>query len=437
MKLLYFHQHFSTPQGAAGIRSYAMARRLVEKGHQVTMVCGSYSGGHTGLEQPFVKGVRRGMVDGINVIEFQLTYSNEDGFVKRTALFLRFALKSIGVALSEQYDLLFATSTPLTAAIPGIIARWLRGKPFVFEVRDLWPELPREMGVITNPLVLSAMGGLEWTAYKSAHRLIGLSPGIVDGIARRGIPRERIAMIPNGCDLSLFQAVPVDRYSPAQKNEMKVSGQPLIDHKQAWRPDGVGKNDLMAVFAGTHGMANGLDAVLSAAAVLKQQQREDIKIVLIGQGKLKLELMARAKSEGLNNIVFHEPVSKDQLAGLMVSTDIGLQVLANVPAFYYGTSPNKFFDYIACGLPVLNNYPGWLADMIKERHCGIVVPPENPDAFAAALIFLADNREKLSPMGKASRDLAVQLFDREKLADQFVQWITTDINIGKNTSFNL
>ena len=436
MKLLYFHQHFSTPKGSAGIRSYAMAKRLVEKGHQVTMVCGSYSGGHTGLDQPFVKGVRRGMVDGIDVIEFQLTYSNQDGFIKRTALFLRFALKSIGVALTEKYDLLFATTTPLTAAIPGIFARWLRRKPFVFEVRDLWPELPREMGVITNPVVLWAMGVLEWTAYKSAHRLVGLSPGIVDGIARLGIPRDRIAMIPNGCDLSLFGALSAVRCPLSVKEKSNAdtnNGQRTADNEIKWRPKGVKENDLMAVFAGTHGMANGLYAVLDAALVLKERNRDDIKIVLIGQGKLKSGLISRAQAEQLNNVVFHDPVSKDRLAGLMAATDLGLQVLANVPAFYYGTSPNKFFDYIASGLPVLNNYPGWLAEMINEHHCGVAVSPENPEVFADALIALADHREMLAPMGKAGRALAERLFDREKLADQFVGWVTEGCFI-KNTS---
>ncbi len=406
MKILYFHQHFSTPKGSAGIRSYAMAKHLVEQGHQVTMVCGSYSGGHTGLDQPFTGGVRQGAVDGIDVIEFQLNYSNTDGFIKRTVLFLRFAMKSIGVALFEKYDLLFATTTPLTAALPGVFARWLRRKPFVFEVRDLWPELPKEMGVITNPFILRAMGILEWIAYKSAHRLVGLSPGIVDGIARLGVPMNQIAMIPNGCDLSLFNS------------------EGVVGCEKPWRPEGVHSNDLMAVFAGTHGIANGLDAVLDAAKVLKKKNRADIKIVLIGQGKLKAELVCRAEREQLNNIIFHQPVSKNKLAGLMASADVGLQVLANVPAFYFGTSPNKFFDYIASGLPVLNNYPGWLAEMIDEHQCGISVPPENPEAFADTLISLADHRERLSPMGKASITLAEELFDRMKLAKQFNSWVT-------------
>lgn len=401
MKVIYFHQHFSTPKGSAGIRSYEMARRLLARGHQVTMVCGSYGGGETGLSQPFVGGRRRGTVDGIDIIEFDLAYSNADGFVKRGLTFVKFAVRSIGLAFTEQYDVLFATTTPLTAGIPGIFARWLRGKPFVFEVRDLWPVLPRAMGVIRNPLVLWAMGALEWASYRSAHRLVGLSPGIVEGIAHRGVPRDRIASVPNGCDLGIFAG-----------------------DVQPWRPAKVCVTDLMAVFAGTHGMANGLDAVLNVAVELKHRGRDDIKLVLIGQGKLKAGLQERAAREGLGNVVFHDPVNKAKLAGLMAATDLGLQILANVPAFYYGTSPNKFFDYIASGLPVLNNYPGWLAEMITEHSCGFAVSPDNPVAFADALEQAAADRDALKAMGQRGRALAENQFDRIKLADRWVDWVT-------------
>ena len=397
MKVLYFHQHFVTPHGAGAIRSYAMARKLIERGHQVTMVCGSFTGGNTGLSGPYDKGMRRDWVDGIDVVELDLAYSNHDGLVKRSLTFLNFALRSVMLALREPYDLVFATTTPLTAGIPGIVARWLRGKPFVFEVRDLWPELPRAMGVIRNPVVLWAMGVLEWSSYRSAHALVGLSPGIVEGIMHRGVPGNRIALVPNGCDLDLF-----------------------AQDTKPWRPQGIAPTDLLAVFAGTHGMANGLDAVLDAAAELKCRGRSDIKLLLIGNGKLKPALQERAAREGLDNVVFHDPVNKSRLSGLMAATDLGLQVLANVPAFYFGTSPNKFFDYIAAGLPVLNNYPGWLAGMIQDNACGFAVPPDNPAAFADALEQAAADRTHLKAMGQRGRALAEREFDRDLLASRWV-----------------
>lgn len=400
MKVLYFHQHFSTPQGSTGIRSYEMARRLVARGHEVIMVCGSYGGGDTGLHGACQGGRREGLVDGIRVIEFDLAYSNADGFLRRAWTFLRFALQSVRLALTEQYDLVFATTTPLTAGIPGIFARWLRGKPFVFEVRDLWPELPRAMGVIRNPLVLAAMSLLEWASYRSAHYLVGLSPGIVEGIERLGVTPDRIAMIPNGCDLGIFDGAAAP-----------------------WRPQGVAPSDLLAVFAGTHGTANGLDAVLDAAAELRRRGRTDIKLLLIGQGQRKPELQARARALELDNVVFHAPVDKERLAGLMAATDLGMQVLTNVPAFYYGTSPNKFFDYIAAGVPVLNNYPGWLAGLIQTHRCGFAVAPDDPQAFADALEQAASDRAALRAMGVRARALAQAEFDRVILSNRWADWI--------------
>tara|TARA_R110000850_G_scaffold185910_8_gene311825 strand:+ start:373 stop:1593 length:1221 start_codon:yes stop_codon:yes gene_type:complete len=401
MHVLYFHQHFSTPEGSAGTRSYEMAQALLRNGHSVTMVCGSYAQGNTGLTSPFSKDRRRGQIDGIDIIEFKLNYGNDMGFSQRAKVFAKFAMGSIGIALREPADVVFATTTPLTAGIPGILARWLGRKPFVFEVRDLWPELPKAMAVITNPVVLWLMSVLEWASYRSANRLIGLSPGIVEGIAARGVDKSRIAMVPNGCDLDLF-----------------------ANQADAWRPEGASDDQLLAIFTGTHGNANGLNAVLNAAKVLRDRGRNDIRIALVGQGREKPELQKRARAENLHNVLFLDPVPKVQLAGLMAGADIGLQVLRNVPAFYYGTSPNKFFDYISAGLPVLNNYPGWLAEMISDKDCGIAVPPDDQHAFADALIDAADNREALKTKAANALNLAQTKFSRKDLSDKWVEWVT-------------
>jgi glycosyltransferase involved in cell wall biosynthesis len=382
------------------LRSYMMSRRLVERGHQVTIVCGSYRAAATGLRGPFVDGRRRGNVDGLDVVEIDLPYSNKDSHLRRARVFIRFALQSLRLALIEDYDVLFATTTPLTAGIPGILARWLRRKPFVFEVRDLWPELPRAMKVITNPIALAVLSALEWLSYRSADRLVGLAPGIVDGIARRGVARDRIIMIPNLCDLDVFKI-----------------------EKPGWRPDEVRASDLMAVFAGTHGVANGLDAVLDAACVLKRRHIDAVKVVLVGDGALKSNLMRRAREQELDNVVFCDSVGKERLAGLLAGADIGLQILANVPAFYYGTSPNKFFDYLAAGLPVLTNYPGWIADLVRENDIGFAIPPDTPGAFADAFERAAGDRSGLIDMGKRAQLLAERRFDSRKLADRFVDWL--------------
>lgn len=402
MKVLYFHQHFSTPQGSAGIRSYQMARRLIARGHSVTMVCGSYDQGATGLTNPFISGERRGIVDGIEVVELELSYSNKLGLIARTRQFLRYALLSVRLAWLEPADVVFATSTPLTAVIPGIAAR-LRGRPFIFEVRDLWPELPRAMGAIKNPVVIGLLRILEWLGYRSADRLIGLAPGIVDGIRTGGGKNKPIAMIPNGCDTDLFDAGA--HWETKNSAPLNVA------------------NPLLALFAGTHGTANGLDAVLDAAYVLKKRNERRIRFLLIGDGKQKLSLQSRAATEEIDIVEFRMPVNKVELARIMSTADIGLQILANVPAFYYGTSPNKFFDYISAGLPVLTNYPGWIADLVSENSCGLAVPPGDPIAFADALQSLVDRSEELLAMGRRGAALAREEFNRVVLADKWVDFV--------------
>ena len=398
MKVIYFHQHFTTPDKAGGTRSYEMAQRLLARGHEVTMLAGGRDDLH--LPPTKHKNVYRGYVDGIDVIQIALPYSNSDGIAKRAVTFLKFAWKGIQLAMREDYDLLIATSTPLTAGIPGIIAKWFRKKPFVFEVRDLWPELPKALGM-KNPFLLGGMSILEKLSYQAADGCIGLSPGICEGIRKRSKKGKPITMIPNGCDLDLFH--------PGERKDLRL--------------DGINADDFVAVFTGAHGIANGLDSILDAAAVLKQKGRTDIKLVFIGNGKVKPHLLKRAQEEQLDNCKFYNPIPKKELKDVVACADVGLMILANVPAFYYGTSPNKFFDYISSGLPVVNNYPGWLADMIQEHCCGVVAKPSNPNSLAEALIELADSKEKRKEYGKNARHLAETQFGRIDLANQFVDFL--------------
>lgn len=398
MKILYFHQHFSTPEGYTGTRSYEMARKLISRGHQVTMVCGSYQLASSGLREES-SGVRRGTVDGIDVIEFPLPYSNSDSFIRRTSTFLKFSLKSSLLPFKETFDLLFATSTPLTAGIPGILMKLIKPEKFVFEVRDLWPELPREMGVIKNSVVLKGMEFLEWATYRASDGCIALSPGIKEGIERHSnnIP---VGMIPNGCDLDLFD--------PAKNEKIEIPG--------------ITDDDYVALFTGAHGIANGLDAAIDAASELKKRGLNTIKLVFIGDGREKPRLVHRARKLQLTNCIFLEPVPKIQLPRYLRRADAGLMLLQNVPAFYYGTSPNKFFDYLSAGLPVLNNYPGWVGDLITRHKCGVVVEPDSPAAFADGLLALK-NRADDDQMGRNSRSLAEREFNRDKLANQFVDFL--------------
>jgi len=404
MKVIYFHQHFSTPHTGGGIRSYEFAKQLIERGHQVTMVCGGEKD-RFNLAATKQKNVYRGDVDGIEVIQIALPYSNNDKVLKRAKTFIEFAIKGVILALRENYDLLFATTTPLTVGIPGIFAKCFRRKKFVFEVRDLWPVSSKSLFEATGrkypTLLYWALSFLANSCYRTADALISLSPGIKEGIESRCQKGKSIIMIPNGCDLNLFK--------PGKREDLLIKG--------------FATTDIVAVFTGAHGVANGLNAVLDAAKVLKEKKRNDIKLLFIGEGQTKASLIERANNEGLDNCMFMGKVSKIELSRIISSCDIGMQILANAPFFYYGTSPNKFFDYISSGLPVLTNYPGWIADMIHDNKCGIAVEPNNPIAFAEGLIYLADNPEARKMYGVYSRALAKSDFDRQRLSNQFVDFL--------------
>jgi glycosyltransferase involved in cell wall biosynthesis len=247
------------------------------------------------------------------------------------------------------------------------------------------------------------MSLLEFLGYRSADACIGLSPGIVEGIRARADARQTIAMIPNGCDLEVFH--------PAKRAKLTLPG--------------IGPDDFVAGFTGAHGVANGLDALLDVAAELKRRGDTRIKLAFIGDGKEKTRLVARAAELGLDNCRFFPPVPKADLGAVTASLDCGLMVLKDVPAFYRGTSPNKFFDYLAAGIPVVNNYPGWLAGLIRDHACGVVVPPGDAAVLANALQRLAADPAGARAMGAAARLLAESQFARPRLAGEFVDFIET------------
>jgi glycosyltransferase involved in cell wall biosynthesis len=402
MKVLYFHQYFQTRNSAGGTRSYEFSKRFVDSGNKVTIVCARNSSEDLSLNDYVGRGYRRGIVDGIDVIQIDLFSSNKSDFFHRTIVFIRFAFRSVLFAFSEEYDILLATSTPLTIGVPGIILKFFKPrKKFVFEVRDLWPELPKAMGVIKNPILLWLMKRLEVMTYKSADACIGLSPGIIEGIARYGVPRNKIALIPNACDLDLFSAGKQDKS--------------IIP--------GCDSNSFIAIFTGAHGLANGLDYVLDAAKCLKEANADRIRIVLIGDGSQKQRLIDRANQSGLDNCIFLDPVPKLRLAKILKAADAGMMILADVPAFSYGTSPNKFFDYIACGLPVIVNHYGWVADLLKQNYCGFAVDPKRPQDFAGRLIELSLNAKLCLEFGLNSRALAEREFSRDDLTNKWIDFI--------------
>lgn len=401
MRILYLHQHYSAPGGSTATRSHAMARALAARGHEVTIACGRYAGAVTSLDGAFARGRREGRVGAFRVVEFDIPCSNAQGFGARSAAFLRFAARTVPLALSGRFDLAIASSTPLTVALPALIAWRARRLPFLFEIRDPWPELPRAMlrrgGPREWPLraALAAMEPLASAACRRACAVVALSDGMGQTAVARGADPARVHVVPNGCDLDLFGP-----------------------HIAPWRPADAQAGECLAVYAGAHGVANGLDLLLDAAALLRGESR--LRILLVGEGGEKPRLQRRADAEGLANVTFLDPLPKTRLAMLLAGSQVGVHLLGAVPAFAEWTSPNKLMDYLAAGLPVVTNVPGSATRLVAEDPaCGIATPPADPRALAEALRGLAADPARRAALGQAGRAKAVRRWDRRLLAARF------------------
>lgn len=396
MRILYLHQHYSGPAGATATRSHAMATALQRRGHHVTLACGRYQGAVTGLAGGFHGGRREGLLRGLRVVEFDIPCGNDQGLAARAAAFARYAARAGRLALAERWDLVVASSTPLTVALPALLAQRLRGTPFIFEIRDPWPELPRVLGGVP-PWALGAMGLLADAACRRAAAVVALSEGMAETALARGAEPGRVHVVPNGCDLELFGP-----------------------HVAPWRPAEAAPWEALAVYAGTHGRANGLDQLLDAASLLQARGERRLRLLLVGEGSEKPRLRAEAAARGLLNVSFLGPLPKRQLAALLAGCQVGLQCLAPVPEFAEWTAPNKLMDYLAAGLPVVANLSGRAERLLAEGPCGIALPPGDAAALADALGWLAEHPAQRAAMGRAARDQAVRRWDRRLLADRFL-----------------
>jgi glycosyltransferase involved in cell wall biosynthesis len=392
MKIIYLHQYFATPQMSGGTRSYELARRLVAAGHEVHVVT-------TTREGPQTAGQEWGTTneEGVHVHWTHVEYRNQFGFLARVRAFLSFAWRSGSKAVALRGDLVFATSTPLTIALPAIYASRRLRAPMVFEVRDVWPEVAVAMGEISNPFLIWAARLLERTAYRNAVRVIALSPGMADGVANAGYPRENIKTIPNACDIDLFQSrgedLPPDFLPPGEG--------PLV------------------LYAGTFGRANGVDYLADVAAEMKQL-KASVRFLLVGDGAERERLEQRAAANGTLgvNLWIRRPVSKRNMPALFRNATVATSLFIDVKALW-DNSANKFFDALAAGRPVLINYGGWQKDILDAHGAGISVRRDDPVGAARALLDLLNSPERLARAQQASLNLARTQFNRDSLAERF------------------
>ncbi len=406
MRIVYLEQFFRTTAMIGHTRAYEIARRLTSWGHEVHMVTSSF--GNT-LNSPDYRNVdvldaypnakaagRWFEADeaGIKVHLLPVPYSNYMGYAERIKSYVRFATGAARKAASLEGDVIFATSPALTISLPAMYAAKRSRTPFVFEVRDLWPEAPIQMGALkSKPFVWSALA-LERLAYNQASHIVALSPGMKEGILAKGVPDAKVSVIPNSSDLDIFS--------------------PEVDGGDFRTRLGTSGKFALLYF-GAMGEANGLGFVLDCAAELKRRAHDDVVFVLHGDGKERPMLEARKEAEGLDNVVFSEQnLSKKDVARLVASSDVAMTIYKNVPILYT-CSPNKMFDSFAAGKPVLTNMPGWLQGLVEEHNAGVFVEPDNAQDFADKVAILAAQPERLDVMGQNSRKLAEEMFAREKL----------------------
>lgn len=373
MRILYLHQFFITRAGVGGTRSYEFARRFVVRGHGVRMVAAG-AGSRT--------------VDGIEVVGVRGGYSDYVGatalsYPRRMLAFGRFALAATLAALrGPRPDVIYATSPPLSMALPALAAaaRWRAA--LVFEVRDLWPEAPIQMGALRNPLAQRLARAVERLVYSRSTRVIALSPGIRDAIMAVGVPAEKLALVPNASDLDLFD--------PAGA-----------------RPDPELDGRFVVSYFGTMGEANDLSAAIGAARLLA-----DTTFVLMGDGKRRAELERHAPG---NVLVRPAGRSKDDVARLAAASNACLTLFKDVPVLATG-SPNKLFDTFAAGRPAIVNMDGWMRELVEENEAGLYVRAGDAHDLAEKIAWLRDHPEQAERMGQNGRRLAERRFGRDELA---------------------
>ena len=395
MHILYIHQHFATPAGSTGTRSYEFARRWVKAGHKVTLITGHYDVGGLQVDKALH---RKQNIEGINVIIVGSKYSNKQSYLRRVTSFLSFCLFSIYAGLRiKKIDVIYASSTPLTVGIPAMMIKWAKHIPFVFEVRDQWPEIPIELGIITNRFLIKILLWLEKTIYRNCSSIIALSPGQADGIRAVLTKEKPITVIPNSCDIDMFRP--------------DIDGS-AIRQRMDWG------DKLVLLHTGAMGKVNGLDFVINAAEMLKEHS--DIMFVLIGDGNQKPSLESRVKELALTNVEILSSVPKGELPEFYAAADIGLVIIGNFPIIEHN-SANKFFDSLSAGKPMLLNYSGWQRKILEENAAGFGCDLCNLDQFVEKVLHLNSHRKQIEQMGQNARRVAVEKFNRDQLAKQALE----------------
>ncbi|HVG20861.1 MAG TPA: glycosyltransferase family 4 protein [Blastocatellia bacterium] len=395
MHTLLIHQGFASPNEPGGTRHFELARRAVERGHRFTVVASDIS---------YITASRTGsvkadeMIEGIRVLRAFTHRSLHGGFIGRLFSFISFAASSIVKALGAgKVDLVMGTSPPIFQAASAWLVAALRRRPLLLEIRDLWPEFAIDMGILKNPVLIRLSRWLERFLYSRATHLLVNSPAYVDYLRGKGVPPSKITLLPNGVDPQMF-----DPAGDGNGLRRKLD----LDGK------------FVVVYAGAIGPANDLGVLLDAASGLREEQR--IRFLIVGDGKERRRLQAQAEAHQLENVMFVGAQPKQEMRHYLASADACVAILQNIRMFRM-TYPNKVFDYMAAGRPVLLAIDGVIRQVVEAARAGIYVPPGDPEALAEAVRHLAANVEEREAMSRRGRSYVEKHFNRADQSGQFTR----------------
>lgn len=393
MKVLYIHQYFQVPKDSGATRSYWFAEKLVDNGIKVTMLTSTNkSNPHSGHVD----------IDGIDVLYVNNAYSQYFSKLRKVYSFCKFVVQAILRGCKEKnVDLVYATSTPLTVGFIALMLHKLKGWRYIFEVRDLWPEFPIQVGAIRNKYAIKLLRKLEKSIYENAVHVIALSPGMRDGVLKCGTPEDKVTMIPNMSKGDLF-------YPRDKKDEL-------------YEKYGIDKTRFNVLHAGSMGVANSLDYIIHAANILQNELHDDsVDFVFAGDGATKPKLETMVEKYGLKNVRFLGRFNTEGISDVMNLCDMSIVSFKNLPILYTN-SPNKMFDSLSAALPVIVNSAGWTKGIVEDYKCGFYVDPEKPDELAKKLLEIKDKKELLSEMSKNARKVSLEVFDKSILTEKFLE----------------
>ena len=401
MHILIIHQAFASLEEPGGTRHYELARLLLAGGHRVTVIASPVS---------YITGVRiagpasssaQTAPQGMTILRARVFEAHHKSFLHRMLAFFSFMFSSFWLGLRVRHvDLVWGTSPPIFQAVTAWLLARLKRARILLEVRDLWPEFAVAVGVLKNPILIRLSEWLEQQLYRRADCVMVNSPGFVDHVRVRGA--RRIELVPNGADPSMFDAA-------ATGQEFR-SRHGLDDH-------------FVAVYAGAHGMSNDLGVVVDAARLL---QDASVRVVFVGDGKEKPALLARATELGLTNVTFLPSVPKRQMPQILAAADAGIAILKPIDA-YKTTYPNKVFDFMGAGRPVLLAIDGVIREVVEAAHCGVFVRPGDPRALADAILLLAADPARARRMGLDGRRYLEQHFSREQIAGRLMDVLASTL----------